>query len=304
MPTLDFNFKNIDGAGMARAKGAQYANLEAISSWGCMDMDLGLNGKTAVVTGGSDGIGLAAVRAFLAEGANVAFFARHSAHGLTAVDSLAADAARERIHFEPADATDAEAVYAFAEHVHQRFGRIDCWVNNVGASLPKAGLEYSPEEIDRMTAICFKSTVYGCQAAFRYMKATGGSIVNVSSLAARCPTVGRSTLYGPLKAAIVGLGTTFAGEYAAWGIRVNSVLPGFTLTPALQRGFDEAELGRNRAGTLLQRLATPDEIARPIVFLASDAASYITAASLEVSGGRCVSLNPTYSFDMKARLGD
>lgn len=277
-------------------------------------MDLGMSGKTAVITGGSDGIGFATAMAFLAEGANVAFFARDAAHGQAAADRLVAQARSAqnpadaavspaaRIYFEPVDATDAAGVYEFAEHVFQRFGRIDCWVNNVGASIKKAGAEYIDSEIDWITAACFKSAIHGCQAAFRYMKRTGGAIVNVSSLAARCPTAGRSTLYGPLKAAIVNLSTTFAGEYAAWGIRVNCVLPGFTLTPALQAGFDPGELRRNAEGTLLQRPADPSEIARPIVFLASAAASFITAASLEISGGRSVTLNPTYSFDLKARL--
>jgi NAD(P)-dependent dehydrogenase (short-subunit alcohol dehydrogenase family) len=130
------------------------------------------------------------------------------------------------------------------------------------------------------------------------MKKSGGAIVNVSSLAARCATAGRSTLYGPLKAAVAQLSVMFGAEYAAFHIRVNSVLPGFTLTPAVKRTISEEELAQRAYGTLLQRPAEPGEIADPIVFLCSDRSSYITAASLEVSGGSSVVLNPAYSYDL------
>jgi NAD(P)-dependent dehydrogenase (short-subunit alcohol dehydrogenase family) len=261
-------------------------------------MDLGLKGKTAVVTGGSRGIGRAVVEAFLCEGCKAAFFARDLEEGRTAARELGA---LGEIYFEARDAADSRTVYEFAENVNNRFGGIDCWVNNVGATVRKAGAEYSDSEIDWTTGVCFKSVVFGCQAAFRYMKKTGGAIVNVSSLAARCPSAGKSTLYGPMKAAVVNLTVTFAGEYAAYGVRVNCVLPGFTLTASLRAGFSGEEIKRNTDGALLRRAAEPAEIARPIVFLASGAASYITAASLEISGGRAVTLNPGYSYELKAR---
>jgi NAD(P)-dependent dehydrogenase (short-subunit alcohol dehydrogenase family) len=260
-------------------------------------MDLGLKGKTAVVTGGSRGIGRATVEAFLREGCGVAFFARDIEACRAAAGELEP---LGDVYFEALDAADGNAVYRFADNVGRRFGGIDCWVNNVGASVRKAGAEFTGEEIDRAAAVCFKSAVFGCQAAFRFMKKTGGAIVNVSSLAARCPSAGKSTLYGPMKAAVVNLTVNFAGEYAAYGVRVNCVLPGFTLTETLRAGFSDEELRRNTDGSLLRRAASPEEIARPVVFLASEAAGYITAASLEISGGRAVTLNPGYSFDMRA----
>ena len=85
------------------------------------------------------------------------------------------------------------------------------------------------------------------------MKDHGGAIVNISSLAARCPTAGRSTLYGPMKAAIVNLTQTLAGEYAAYGVRVCCVMPGFTATPAVKATIPPEELAYNAAGTLLNR---------------------------------------------------
>lgn len=257
-------------------------------------MDMGLHGKVAVVTGGSKGIGFATARLFLQEGARVAVCARGEEELARAVRELGEYG---EVYGEAADAACEEAVYGFAAHVHERFGRLDCWVNNVGAGAPKKGLEYTRGEIDWAAGVCFHSTVYGCQAAFRYMKQQGGSIVNISSLAARCASVGRSTLYGPLKAAVAGLSVTFAGEYAAWGVRVNTVLPGFTLTPKLQEGIPPEDLETNVRQTLLRRPAKPEEIAAAVVFLSGSAASYITAASLEVSGGRAVVLNPAYSYE-------
>ena len=174
-------------------------------------MDLGLTGKTVVVTGGSKGIGYAAAEAFLKEGAKVAICARHEEELKEAAKTLSQYGP---VYYEAFDVVDAEYNYRFAEHVNQKFGSLDVWVNNVGVSGPKKGDEYDDEEIDFMTGVCFKSVVYGCQAAFRYMKKQhSGAIVNVSSLAARCPSAGRSTLYGPLKSAINNLTNTFAGEY-------------------------------------------------------------------------------------------
>ena len=264
---------------------------------GEITLDLGLAGKTAVITGASSGIGFATAEAFLREGARVAVCARDPEKLEAAVLRLQT---LGEVFGLRADAADAQSLQTFADSAAGRFGGIDCWVNNVGASIPRAGGVYTPEEIAATEAVCFHSAVYGCQAAFRYMKpGGGGAIVNVSSLAARCGTAGRSTLYGPLKAAVRELSVMFAAEYAAWHIRVNAVLPGFTETPKVARTIAPEELSKRTAGTLLRRMADPREIAEPIVFLCSGRASFITAAALEVSGGNCVVLNPEYSYEMQ-----
>lgn len=256
-------------------------------------MDLGLEGKTAVVTGGSKGIGFAIARTFLEEGANVYICARRADEVEAAVRELGAYG---NIAGTTADMTVEDDVYRTAEEAYSRFGSLDCWINNVGASFPKDGAEYRAQDIEKITKVCFFSTVYGTQAAFRYMKRSGGSIVNISSLAARCGTVGASTLYGPLKSAVIKLAVSYAGEYAAYGIRVNSVLPGFTATPAVAANIKADYLKRNADDTLLRRVAVPEEIAAPVVFLCGSRASYITGTSLEVSGGRSIVLNPEYSY--------
>lgn len=266
---------------------------------GEMSVDLGLKGKTAVITGGSMGIGFETAKTFLKEGARVAISARRASELDRAGESLGE--LGEVLTF-CGDMTDAGDVNAFGRAAFERFGAIDCWVNNVGAVIPRQGGAYTPEIVRATVAVCFESAVYGCQTAYAYMKGRGGSIVNISSLAARCGTAGRSTLYGPLKAAVRQLAVMYAAEYAADGIRVNAVLPGFTVTPAVRRNISPEELDRNAAGTLLRRLAEPEEIARPIVFLSSGAASYITAASLEVSGGRSVVLNPDFAWTARGVL--
>ncbi len=257
-------------------------------------MELGLRDKTAVITGGSRGIGFEIARAFLQEGARVALCARDKEVLKEAEQALSP---LGQVLVMEADATRQEEMDRVADESARRFGGIHCWVNNVGASIPRAGAQYTDKEVRQTVSVCFDTAVYGCQAALRHMKQTGGAIVNISSLAARCGTAGRSTLYGPLKAAVRELAVMYAAEYAAYGIRVNSVLPGFTATPAVERTISPEELAYNANGTLLRRVAKPEEIAWPVVFLCSDRASYITAASLEVSGGRSVVLNPGYSYE-------
>ena len=262
-------------------------------------MDLGLTGKNRRITGGSKGIGYAAAEAFLKEGASVAICSRHE-------EELKKS---RRKHFPSTVLSITRHMMSWMQNpitVLQSMSirNSAAWMSgsiNVGVSGPKKGDEYDDEEIDFMTGVCFKSVVYGCQAAFRYMKKQhSGAIVNVSSLAARCPSAGRSTLYGPLKSAINNLTNTFAGEYCPYNVRVTCIMPGFTLTPAVKQTISPEELSMNTQATLLRRAAMPEEIARPIVFLASSAASYMTATTIEVSGGRSMTLNPSFAYDRLA----
>ena len=259
-------------------------------------MDLNLTGKRVVVTGGSKGIGYAIAKEFLNEGAIVTITGRNQTDLNQAVKELSEYGT---VYGVQADGSKEEEVYRAAEQAAGKEKRIDAWVNNIGTNKPRKGELYTGEEIDYLVGACFKSAVFGSQAAYQYMKKDGGSIVNISSLAARCATAGRSTIYASMKAALLGLTSTLAGEYAAYGIRVNAVLPGYTKTPLVEGTFTQSALDRLLQNNLLRRMADPQEIAKPVVFLASDAASYITAANLGVDGGHSKVLNPEYSYEQK-----
>lgn len=266
-------------------------------------MDLGLRGKVAVVTGASRGIGYATAKMLLEEGARVAICSPTPANLEKAREELSK---LGEVYAEVVDMSDEQSVYTFGANVERHFGTIDCWVNNVGAQLTKGPdeAEYSDALLERIYGICFKSAVFGCQAAFRVMKHKGGNIVNISSLGARCPTTGAATLYGPLKAGINMLTVTMAGEYAAYGVRVNCVMPGYTMTEFNKEHTTPENMKHICAGTLLQRTGEVEEVARPIVFLCGNGAGFITGETVEVSGGRCITLNPDYSFRERARKQD
>lgn len=261
-------------------------------------MDLNLAGKKVVVTGGSKGIGYAIAKEFLKEGAVVTITGRNQVDLEKAVEALKEFG---NISGITADGTDEKTVYQIAKAAAGEEKRIDVWVNNIGTNKARKSELYTEEEIDYLVAACFKSAVFGSQAAYLYMKENGGSIVNIASLAARCATAGRSTIYASMKSAIIGLTNTLAGEYAAYGIRVNAVLPGYTKTPLVEGTFSKEALDKLLKNNLLSRMAEPEEIAKPTVFFASDAASYITAASLEVAGGHNKVLNPEYSYELRAQ---
>lgn len=264
-------------------------------------MDLGLKDKTVVVTGGSQGIGYAIAGEFLAEGAYVVISGRRKEVLSDAADRLGTLYDKQRITGFALDGSREEEAYRLADLAAERTGQIDVWINNIGTNRQRKGELYTEEEADFLIGAIFKSALFGSQAAFRHMKEAGGSIVNISSLAARAATCGRSTLYGALKAGIIGLTKTTAGEYAAYGIRVNSVLPGYTATPLVKSTFTKDDLSELLKNNLTGRMAEPEEIAKPVVFLAGNAASYITAATLEVSGGHNVVLNPQYSYEQREK---
>lgn len=262
-------------------------------------MDFGLKGKKAVITGAGSGIGYAVAEELLKEGASVVISGRDEEKLSKAVKTLREIAGQEKIQGYVLDGSKEEETYELARLAAGDEKRIDVWVNNIGTNRGRAGALYTEQELDYLISACFKSAVFGSQAAFTYMKNGGGSIVNIASLAARSATCGRSTIYAALKAAVVGLTNTTAGEYAAYGIRVNAVLPGYTATPLLLGGFSKEDLDTLMLNNLIGRLAQPSEIAKSVVFLAGNAASYITASSLEVSGGQNMVLNPQYSFQKR-----
>jgi NAD(P)-dependent dehydrogenase (short-subunit alcohol dehydrogenase family) len=242
-------------------------------------MELGLDGKVAVVTGASGGIGLETVQLLAAEGA-------------TTVSASRATDGPGKLHVTADLATPGEPqrVIATAE---ERYGRVDILVNNVGWAEIHRFDELTDEIWERSWQINVMSAVRASQAALPGMRKRGaGAIVNVSSTAGKRPSTGMPE-YSVTKAAMLSLSRLIADLYAKDGIRCNAVTPGPTATEAWLGEGGLADQQGNRAeilakvgeGRPLGRLASPEEIAAVIVFLASDRASYVTGAAWSVDGG-------------------
>jgi NAD(P)-dependent dehydrogenase (short-subunit alcohol dehydrogenase family) len=242
-------------------------------------MELELDGKVAVVTGASGGIGLETVQMLAAEGAT------------TVSASRATDGpGKTHVRADLAVPGEPQRVIATAE---EHYGRVDILVNNVGWAEIHRFDELTDEIWERSWQINVMSAVRASQAALPGMRKRGvGAIVNVSSTAGKRPSTGMPE-YSVTKAAMLSLSRLIADLYAKDGIRCNAVTPGPTATEAWLGEGGLADQQGNRAeilvkvgeGRPLGRLASPEEIAAVIVFLASDRASYVTGAAWSVDGG-------------------
>ncbi len=248
-----------------------------------MTLPIDLAGKTALVTGGASGIGLACATLLAAAGARVVVADKNGEAAVAAASSIGGiDVA--------VDVGDEASVDAAAQQVAAKVGAVDVLVNCAGVlqrTLPPDRL--SLREWDFVARIDLRGTYLCCARFGSAMAERGtGAIVNIASVAGM--RSGPLHSYGPAKAGVISLTECLAGEWGPKGVRVNCVSPGFTQTPALDRGFatqtlDAQALAQNAA---LGRLVSADEIARAVVFLASDWASAITGVNLAVDAGHLV----------------
>jgi NAD(P)-dependent dehydrogenase (short-subunit alcohol dehydrogenase family) len=248
-----------------------------------------LLGKTALVTGAAQGIGLAIVRCFVAEGAAVAMADINAAKGQAAAEALVAQGAR--VIFEPVDVADAEAVNAMTRRVALRLDAPDVLINNAGIAVFRDPLEMTPADWQRCFSVDLDG-VWNCtRAALPHMLAGGrGDIVNIASVHA-FKIIPHCFPYPVVKHAVMGLTRALAIEYAPRNIRVNAIAPGYVATEIVETIFSEAPdpLALRRETEALHpagRIGQPDEIAWAAVFLASDEARFMTAECLIIDGGR------------------
>ncbi|HEY3284392.1 MAG TPA: SDR family oxidoreductase [Armatimonadota bacterium] len=242
-----------------------------------------LQGKVALVTGGSRGIGAAAARALADEGADVAIsYVSSEAKAQAMVRELEAKGVRAACL--QADQEDPERVTALVDAVVQRFGRLDILVNNAGiiGDFAEGNSTDSFSSLDRLYAVNIRGVVAGIRAAAKVME-EGGRIITVgSAVASRMAFAGMSD-YGATKAAVAGYTRGMARDLGARGITVNVVQPGpidTDMNPA------DGALAPTLTGSIaLGRYGRPEEVASAIAYLASPAASYITGAELNVDGG-------------------
>lgn len=240
-------------------------------------------GRIAVVTGGASGIGAACVRLFASRGARVVVADRK----LAPAEALARELGG---HACEMDVADERSVAAAAADIESRLGPVSVLVNSAGVlqrTLPPERLTLS--EWDFVARVDLRGT-YLCCAEFgkRMAARSSGSIVNIASVAGM--RSGPLHAYGPAKAGVISLTECLAGEWGPRGVRVNTVSPGFTRTPALDKGIETRTLddATMSVHTALGRLIRPEEVAEAVVFLASDLASAITGANLPVDAGYLV----------------
>ena len=252
-----------------------------------------LEGKVAIVTGGAGGIGAATARLFCEEGARTVLVDRDAGAMAQAGAEIRAAVPKAEILELAADLAEEAAAAAIVAATRRAFGRIDVVVNNAGIRAYEPLAEARRETWETILAVNLLSYAYLAREALPDLRAARGSIVNVSSTHAFNPRAGMGQ-YDVTKAGIVSLTRTLAFEEAAHGVRVNAVCPGATFTPFHKKraealGRTQGDIDRDAETTcLMRRWATPREIAYPILWLASDEASYITGAALMADGGRLV----------------
>jgi NAD(P)-dependent dehydrogenase (short-subunit alcohol dehydrogenase family) len=247
-----------------------------------------LEGKTALVTGGGSGIGRAASLAYAKEGARVVV-ADVNVEGGEETVLMIKEAGGEAILVH-ADVSKPEDTQAMVDQAVEAFGSLDCAFNNAGIGGGRDRLltaDYLEEDWDRVISINLKG-VWLCMKAEipQMLKQGGGAIVNTASIAGLVGLTG-TIAYVAAKHGVTGLTKAAAMEYAKSGIRVNAVCPGYIQTPLVQGIFDRIEGYRERVAARhpMDRLGEPEEIAQAVVWLSSDAASFVTGHNMPVDGG-------------------
>jgi 2-hydroxycyclohexanecarboxyl-CoA dehydrogenase len=244
--------------------------------------------RTAIVTGGGSGIGLAIAERLAAEGAAVAAFDRDGGSAGTAAEKITA-AGGSAIGVT-VDVTDRSQIDAGVDEVRSKLGRPTILVNSAGMDGFHPFLEITLEKWNQILAVNLTGTFQACQAVVPDMLEEGwGRIVNISSSSAHSgqPLM---THYVAAKSAVIGFTKSLALELAPQGITVNTIPPGFIDTPMLRKAEQRGLLGKgadhNAAQTPVRRIGRPDDIAAACAFLVRDEASYITGQVIGVNGGR------------------
>ena len=258
-------------------------------------------GKTVIVTGAASGIGAASARLFANEGA-IVFAADIDSEGGAA---LAASDAGD-IRFQHCDVTNTDSIRRLMDRAGEETGGIDVVLNNAGAGGARASLaDIEPEEWDRTMDLLLRSVAFGIRYAVPHMKGRkGASIVNISSVAAVGPGYSPSA-YAVAKAGVLHLTKVAATDLAQFGIRVNAVQPGFINTNIFTSSLEMPDQFKDQAKAAIAQMSSqaqpvarggqPEDIANAVAYLASEAAGFVTGASLLIDGG--ITLGPRHSWD-------
>jgi 3-oxoacyl-[acyl-carrier protein] reductase len=257
-------------------------------------VDLGLKGRVAIVAAASKGLGLAVAEEFAREGCQVAICARRAAE----LERAAAEIGKAKgceVFCQALDVTDAEGVRRFVEAVESKYGRVDICVTNAGGPPAKKFLDITLEEWRTAVELTLLSSVYFAREALPRMRRNRwGRLITITSVSVKQPIDGLM-LSNSVRAGVAGLAKTLANEFGGYGITVNNVCPGYTLTERLDElaeaqarvaGVAREEIFRAWSSQIpTGRLARPEEFAALVAFLASERASSINGTTIAVDGG-------------------
>ncbi len=244
-----------------------------------------LEGKVAIVTGGGSGIGAAVARMFGAEGAKVAV-ADYDDDAAQTIAREVWNAGGEAFPVS-VDVSDSARVQKMVSATLETYGRIDILVNGAGTLVFGTVLDTGEQEWNRVISVNLTGTFLCCRAVLPYMvEGGGGSIVNFSSSTGAHDAAKNTAAYVASKGGVALLTKAMAVDHAAQNVRVNAICPGPTDTPMLRQSMSVEQLKQFAASFPMGRLGQPEEIARCVLFLASDEASFVTGAMVAADGGQ------------------
>ncbi|RFS81217.1 SDR family oxidoreductase [Actinomadura spongiicola] len=257
-----------------------------------MTHDTRFTGKTALITGGTSGMGLAVARRLLAEGASVVITGRDQARLDSAVKELGGD----RVLAVRADVTSLSDLDALTETVRERHGHLDVLFANAGIAVFGPAAQTTEDEFDRAVNVNFKGVYFSIQKALPLLTTDAAIVINASWTLHRGLPVG--SVYSATKAAVQSLTRTLAAELGPEGIRVNSVSPGYIDTPMYRDAVPADEADAIRAQIASGRIGTAEEVADVVAFLASADAAYVNGQDLIVDGGLVAAVAGPSRLDM------
>lgn len=257
-------------------------------------MDLGIKGRTAIVSASSRGLGKAVALGLAKEGASLALCARNDAVLQATADEIRRQTGVE-VYAVPVDVCDNDRVKEFVGEALRRFGHIDICITNAGGPPAKSFAETSIEDWQNAVRLNLMSTIYFAREVLPHMqKQKWGRVITITSASVKQP-IDNLILSNSVRSAVSGLMKSLSNEYARDNVLINNVCPGYTLTSRLEElssklsEIENVEPGqiqeRWAKQTAVQRLGKPDEFANLVVFLASERASYINGVSIAVDGG-------------------
>jgi len=257
-------------------------------------MDMGLKGKVAIIAGGSQGLGKAVATEMVREGAKVAIGALDDPELPKAVEEIGAVAGGEVLGI-PVDVTKAEEAKNFIRKAIEHYGTVDILVNNAGGPPSKTFLEIDDDLWNMGVRLNLMSTIIMTREAVPTMiEKRWGRVINMTSIAVKQPIDGL-ILSNTVRSGVIGLAKTLSNELASYNITVNNVCPGYTMTERVRKlaivtaekqgTTPEAVVKGWESEVPMGRMGTPEEFAALVTFLASERASYITGASIQIDGG-------------------